>query len=182
MNPITILDLLPSSARLIAEIIGHRATLSLAEKCYERSKSTHYSVNLYIPKKIPRNHWLTACVGLKLSTRLQEKFGGELLSMPKCKAIQRSVRNQKVIALQRAGKTVEETSQQFNISGSTLVRIMCPVAAQANRERAKQRAAEVRAEKKLSNNSTVSEMVRGGGFRYSEGGCGPQAGRVANNG
>ena len=135
-----ILDQFPSSARIIADVIGPQATLALAEKCYERAQSpSHCNVNLYIPKKIPRGHWLTACVGLKLSTRLQESFGGESFPFPKCRSVQCSNRNRQILNLYHSGKTIEQIRERFKISTSTLKRIIHPEIADDNREKTKQR-------------------------------------------
>jgi len=140
----------PESARLIADVIGPRATLSLSETLNARlhDKTSDGSASFYIPKVIPRNHWINSTVGLVAADKLRKEFGGELLSLPKCRAVYRANRNQSVRNLHASGSTVIELMERFSLSADTVKRILDPARnerqARSSRDRARMKASFVK--------------------------------------
>ena len=132
----------PQSAQLIADIIGPRATLSLSETLTARlhDKTSDGSASFYIPKTIPRGHWITATVGLVASGRLSKEFGGELLSLPKCRAVYRANRNKSVRDLNASGATLTELMERFSLSSDTIKRILDPARREKHATMARDRA------------------------------------------
>lgn len=132
----------PESARLIADVIGPRATLALSETLTTRlhDKTSDGSASFYIPKTIPRGHWITSTVGLSASTKLCKEFGGELLSLPKCRAVYKANRNQSVRDLHASGSTVTEIMERFSLSADTVKRILDPARRERHAIRERERA------------------------------------------
>lgn len=132
----------PESARLIADVIGPRATLALSETLTTRlhDKTSDGSASFYIPKTIPRGHWITSTVGLSASNKLCKEFGGELLSLPKCRAVYRANRNQSIRDLHASGTPLEELATKFGVSADTVKRVINPELKRRHVERERERA------------------------------------------
>ena len=119
--------LLPYTVRHIAEIIGSKATLTLAKKCKHRC--------LYIPKRrLSDNHFLIHTIGRELSERLQWQFEGECLPFARCTQTERCRRDEAIREALASGKTREEIAAEFKLSKRHVENILHPQLAERNRK------------------------------------------------
>ncbi|GEC14268.1 hypothetical protein [Nitrobacter winogradskyi] len=65
---------LPGVLAEIAELIGEAGALAIAAR--------RGGTRVYFPQKVPADHWLVACVGLKAAAMVSERFGGETCDIP----------------------------------------------------------------------------------------------------
>jgi hypothetical protein len=86
---------LPQSAQEIADVIGREKTLLLIGRL-PRSPSRGWRVNLYVPKRMPLDHWLIELLGFEDAEKLRRMFGGEILQPSNCNHIARAFRNREV--------------------------------------------------------------------------------------
>jgi hypothetical protein len=93
---------LPGSAQEIADVIGREKTLFLIGKL-ERSPSRSWRVNLYIPKRMPLNHWLIELLGFDDAEKLRREFGGMILQPSNCQHVHRDFRNREVCRMAAEG-------------------------------------------------------------------------------
>jgi len=136
---------IPESLQPFIDVLGRSAALALAEKCYERIPlyKGYGSWSVYVPKNIPKGHWIMSVVGLSKSQRLSTALGGENLPMPKMAALKKSHRNALLLAERNQGKNIEELAASFNVSTKTVVRILKP----GPSERSRKRIATIKAER-----------------------------------
>jgi|GEM_PF-1330807 len=123
---------LPYKVRLIAEIIGSKATLTLAKQCKHRC--------VYIPKQwLPDDHFLICTIGRELTERLQSHFEGELIYFPRCTQTDRLERDKAIREALDAGKTREEIAAEYKLSKRHVENILKPELAERNRQRQRAR-------------------------------------------
>lgn len=104
---------LPESAQVVAEVIGRQATLALANASPYR---TPQSLHVYVPKRIPKEHWIREAIGDKLAERLSWYFSGELIPLAKCREIMAADRNNKIRDRYCRGDDKAELAKEFNLS------------------------------------------------------------------
>lgn len=78
-------SLLPGILLEISELIGMAATLKLVAK--------YGGVRLYVPKTLRSDHDLVATIGRELAEYMEERFGGEVLEIPKALLANVALRN-----------------------------------------------------------------------------------------
>lgn len=133
---------LPQSAKLIADVIGPRATLALSETLTARfhEKTSDGSASFYIPKNITRAHWIYFTIGGHACGKLVKEFGGELLSLPKCRAVYKTNRNEAIKAAHASGTPLDELAKNFGVSADTVKRVINPELKRRHVERERERA------------------------------------------
>lgn len=78
-------SLLPGILLEICELIGIQATLKLVAK--------YGGVRLYVPKTLRPDHDLVVIIGRELAEYMEERFGGEVLEIPKALLANVALRN-----------------------------------------------------------------------------------------
>lgn len=78
-------SLLPGILLEISELIGMAATLKLVAK--------YGGVRLYVPKTLRPDHDLVATIGRELAEYMAERFGAEVLEIPKALLANVALRN-----------------------------------------------------------------------------------------
>lgn len=110
--------LLPPSVKLLAQVIGLKATLSLITEYHPRSR-------IYIPLVINETHRISACIGLHASAKLSECYGGTSLSFPLCSAYRKAIqRNKLIIADRTAGLSIDQLAVKYQLSTRHIRRIV----------------------------------------------------------
>jgi hypothetical protein len=106
---------LPQSAQEIADVIGREKTLLLIGRL-PRSPSRCWRVNLYVPKRMPLDHWLIDLLGFEDAEKLRRMFGGEILQPSNCNQIAREFRNREVRRMSAAGMNSHEIAQAVDLT------------------------------------------------------------------
>lgn len=65
---------LPAVLRLVAEAAGVEAALKLSQ---ERG-----GTRIYVPRKLPADHWLVSLIGMAGANALRERYAGENIDLP----------------------------------------------------------------------------------------------------
>jgi len=78
-------SLLPGILLEISELIGMAATLKLVAK--------YGGVRLYVPKTLRPDHDLVEIIGRELAEEIKQRFGGEVLEIPKATLANAALRN-----------------------------------------------------------------------------------------
>lgn len=108
------MDDLPSSVRMIADVIGLEATFTLIRKL-PRTRRRKGQAYCYVPETLTPNHRLVRFIGWEDAEKLSKAFAGEMLYPATCRIASRA-RHARVIELHIAGKDVAEISTQLNMS------------------------------------------------------------------
>jgi hypothetical protein len=107
---------LPETAQIIADVIGRELTLKLAAVARHRA--------VYIPKQMPRSHWVAGVVGIEAADKLVSAFGGMLLTLAKCSNLARRERNKRIWRLHKANLRPREIASMLRVSVSTVQHVL----------------------------------------------------------
>jgi hypothetical protein len=120
---------LPSSAQVIADVIGREATLKLAgmlrhNKLYVPMSMCrgHYSQRwgksrkLTFPGCCCRGHWIVDAIGEELAGKLGKTFAGEILDIAPCYKVVAYERNQRMRQMHEEGASVTELMSVTGLS------------------------------------------------------------------
>ncbi|WP_016950004.1 Mor transcription activator family protein [Anabaena sp. PCC 7108] len=99
-------EVLPKTLKDLNKLIGLDATLSLVEKFGGSA--------LYIPKSIKEGHKLSYLAYEHIELLVRE-FAGTFIYIPLCRAMEKSVRNQKIAEKRQSG-TIDALAKEFNLS------------------------------------------------------------------
>lgn len=100
---------LPSTAQVIANVIGREATIALAGKC-------PYGT-IYVPKAtLPFSHWIVLTIGPVLAQRLQRAFGGEQLWLASCHRLYVQDRNRAIKEAARHGDPIPLIATRYGLT------------------------------------------------------------------
>lgn len=88
---------LNESLALMVEVIGVDATLSLVNE--------YGGIAVHIPNKAKPSHVMVELIGDDNFKELCKYFGGAQFSFPRCVHLLRAVRDEKILAERKAGKT-----------------------------------------------------------------------------
>jgi len=108
-------DDLPISIAEIAEVIGREKALFLIGQL-PRSPSRSWRVNLYIPKRMPLDHWLIKLLGFPDAEKMRREFGGIILQPSNCGHVYRLFRNKEVRRMADAGIPVHQIADAVDLT------------------------------------------------------------------
>lgn len=106
---------LPSSAQEIADIIGRARALYLIGML-PTSGSRPWRRVLYVPKRMPQDHWLIQCLGHDDAERMRRHFGGAILQPANCGFVVRDFRNREIARMRADGKALDEIAEAVGLS------------------------------------------------------------------
>ncbi|GFM34042.1 hypothetical protein [Desulfovibrio subterraneus] len=108
---------LPETAQVVADIIGREGALALARACKCRS--------LYIPKRLPLDHWLRDVVGDAHAEALSKEFPGFILPMAKCANVIRAERDKRILSMRREGMSAATIAARIGVAERTVYTVVC---------------------------------------------------------
>jgi len=113
---------LPGQAGEIAEAIGREralfllAHLRVSRKRDMRRDQPSERYILYVPKRMPVDHWLVHLLGWHDAERLRRAFGGEILHPPKCNILMLRWRRRRIGELSAEGLSTAEIAREVGLS------------------------------------------------------------------
>lgn len=103
---------LPTTAQVIAEVIGESKAVRLARAVSHRS--------LYIPKTLKPSHWIVKAIGSEAAEKLVEEFPSMLMPLAKCSRIEKVERNKKIAELSQRGMSATEIADLMGLNRNTV--------------------------------------------------------------
>ena len=103
--PDSFLNLLPTSVKYMAEVIGVASAL----KIVEYYKGTYLSV----PNHFDDSHPLVKILGHEAAAKVVFNYSGELIEIPKCEKAMLALRNQ---LIKQSNKTQQRLALEYNLS------------------------------------------------------------------
>ena len=110
---------LPSTAQEVADIIGREATLILATLV-----AVHGPRGIYVPHKMPENHWIVCAIGKELSAKLWREFHGMYVPLSKCWIIGITARNEAIKSAYSTGDSISVIASRFGITYQRVYQIV----------------------------------------------------------
>ena len=107
---------LPPTAQVVADVIGRELTLRLARSVKFRS--------LYVPKRLPRVHWLRDVIGDDAAETLAEKFQGMQLPLARCANAARAARDSRILALADEGQSAAAIGRRLGTPARTVRNVL----------------------------------------------------------
>ncbi len=106
---------LPRSVAEIAMVIGRQKALFLIGQL-PRSPSREWRANLYVPKRMPMDHWLISLLGFEAAEKLRLEFGGIILQPSNCNVMARKFRNREVRRMAAQGMMPYQIAQAVDLT------------------------------------------------------------------
>ncbi|HWL51335.1 MAG TPA: Mor transcription activator family protein [Chthoniobacteraceae bacterium] len=73
---------------------------------------------------MPDDYWIVNAIGKRLAMILQREFGGELLPLAKCTALEHEQRNREIQAGIRRGQSIRALAQRYELTSSRVHQII----------------------------------------------------------
>lgn len=116
-------DLLPPSARELAEVIGLDATLALIE---------HYGgTRLYVPEHIGADHPLARAIGMQAAHTLVEHYARDSIDVPRAWRAARAVLYRQIVAAYTDGATAASLARRHRCTERWIYEIVARHRAEA---------------------------------------------------
>ncbi len=113
------LNYLPNSVRVIAEVIGLESTMNLLNQLpvtVSPGQRKRHVLMLYVPKRLSPEHELVRMIGYRDATKLVRAFGGEILYPANCRNVFRRIRDESVIRAVNLGARVEIVAELYGMT------------------------------------------------------------------
>lgn len=106
---------LPPSLAEIAEVIGREKALLLVGSLPQSGSRPHRKC-LYVPKRMPVDHWLVRQLGWDDAVKFQSAFSGMILQPSNARFWARGLRDDRILQLYRDGVPVAEIAEELGLS------------------------------------------------------------------
>lgn len=116
---------LPESVALVAAVIGRDAALRLAG-ALAPAPTKPWLAPLYVPTpaRLQPDHDLVAILGWQTALRLCRGLGGEMMTISKCRGLERAHRNRRIWELRGEGCSAAEIADQLDLKADTVRKIL----------------------------------------------------------
>lgn len=106
---------LPPSTQEIADVIGREKALFLIGQL-KPTPGRSWRVCLYVPRRMPLDHWLVRLLGYQDAEELRREFGGIILQPGSCSHLVREFRNREVRRMAAEGMSHAEIADAVGLS------------------------------------------------------------------
>lgn len=103
---------LPTATAKLSELIGSDGTIALIEYARQGDGKRH----IYVPLRPKPGNNLVQLIGMEAAAKLAKEFGGQVIELPKYKAIDRAQRDQQVKNMAAAGLTLKKIAKTFGLT------------------------------------------------------------------
>lgn len=106
---------LPPSTQEIADVIGREKALFLIGQL-KPTPGRRWRICLYVPRRMPLDHWLVRLLGYQDAEALRREFGGIILQPGSCSHLVREFRNREVRRMAAEGMSHAEIADAVGLS------------------------------------------------------------------
>ena len=107
---------LPNLVIEVIDIIGRGPAEQLVEQ--------FGGVRVFIPRTIGRDHKIAKIIGIEPALKLSMHFGGEVLSIPKCRSMRVHTRNKEIVAAYQQGAKVNDLARSYDVTDRQIYSIL----------------------------------------------------------